>query len=78
MLARIGGHTILANPKHAQNLPDGITVLNQLAALPAASLEQLIAHTVVSTTTTLAQARAIVAEYRVKKAASHPSTSQQR
>jgi hypothetical protein len=68
-LARIGAHTTLANPKHASKLPDGMTILDQLAAVPPKDLEQLIARSEVCATTTLEQARQLAAQHRAKKTA---------
>ena len=66
-LARIGGHTALANSKNAFKLPDAVTVLNQLAGIPPTDLEQLIARNEVSAAVTLPQARKLSAPYRAKK-----------
>lgn len=69
-LARIGKHKVLADVKHAHRLPDALTVLNVIAALPPSAVEQAIAEGKISPDTTLEEAKGLVAEQRAAKDAS--------
>ena len=68
-LARIGKHKVLADVKHAHRLPDALTVLNVIAALPSSVVEQAIAEGRIRPDTTLAEAKGLVAEHRPPKPA---------
>jgi hypothetical protein len=68
-LARIGGHKILSNVKRTHQLPDSITVLNEIAALPLSVAEQALADGTIHPGTTLAEAKTLVAKHRAKKLA---------
>jgi len=68
-LTRIGGHKILADMKRTPQLPDSITVLNELAGLPLPVVEQALTNGTIHPGTTLAEARNLVAQHRAKKAA---------
>lgn len=69
MLVRIGEHKILSNMKRAHQFPDSVTVLNEIAALPLSVAEQALADGTIHPGTTLAEAKALVAQHRAKKRA---------
>jgi len=74
-LARIGGHAVLADLRITQKLPPSITVLNEIAALPPSVVQQALAEGTIHSGTTMAEAKALVAEHRAKKAkVSEPTT----
>lgn len=74
-LARIGGHAILADLRNAQKLPQSMTVLNEVAALPPCLVEQALANGTIHPGTTLAEAKKIAAEHRAKKQQKLPQLS---
>lgn len=68
-LARIGAHSTLADPKFVEKLPQSLTALNQIAALPPAVVEQALNSGTIHPDTSLAEARCMVVEHRAKKRA---------
>jgi hypothetical protein len=68
-LARIGDHKILTDMNRTHLLPDSITVLNEIAALPPSVAAQALVDGTIHPGTTLAQAKTLVAQHRAKKLA---------
>jgi len=69
MLTRLGDHKIFADMTRTHQLPDSITVLNEIAALPLPVAEQALADGTIHPGTTLAEVKAMVAQHRAKKLA---------
>jgi hypothetical protein len=67
MLVRIGEHRLLADKRRVHQLPDSITVLNEIAALPHFFAERALSDGRIHPGTTLAEAKTLVAEVRAKK-----------
>lgn len=75
-LARIGAHSTLADPKFVEKLPQSLTALNEIAALPPAVVEQALNSGAIHPDTILAEAKSLVAEHRARKRAMlNPSPS---
>ena len=66
-LARIGKHKVLADPENATWLPEALSILNVIAALPPSVLEQALRTGTIHPKTSLAEAKKLVAEHRAKK-----------
>ena len=69
MLTRLGDHKILSNMERTHQLPDSITVLNEIAVLPLSVAEQALADGTIHPGTTLAEVKALVTQHRPKKLA---------
>lgn len=68
-LARIGKHKVLADMKYGHLLPDALTILNVIAALPPSVVEQALRNGNIHPKTTLPEAKHLVAEHCAKKIA---------
>lgn len=62
MLVRIARHKVMRNGKRTHQLPDSVTILNQIAGLPVAVLEQALDSGVIHRNTSLKQAQCFVQE----------------
>jgi hypothetical protein len=67
MLTRLGDHKIFADMTRTHQLPDSITVLNEIAALPLPVIEQALADGKIHPGTSRLDAQDLVDQHRVKK-----------
>ena len=62
MLIRIARNNLIRNRKRSHQLPDSVTILNFLAGLPTAVLEQALDSGVIHRNTTLKEAQSFIQE----------------
>ena len=67
MLTRIGEHKIFADLKRSHQLPESITVLNELAGLPLPVVEQALKDGRIHRRTTLWEAQGLVDQHRAER-----------